>query len=146
MVNSLACSGCFAVRSPWAVLCPLRPWAGSRSSDFVGDYADAGLDNGVGLCVADAKALGGVRPRLRHAWEEVVAGYDDDVPGLEAFVEFLARDGQIGEPEPDEESPFGLVDTIAQARKLLVDAVQNVPGLSLVERADHVAGQAADFT
>jgi len=64
----------------------------SQSTKLLGDSLDAGGNDLGVLGVADADTLGGVRPGLRQAREEIMTRHDEDVSLFEAFVELLARE------------------------------------------------------
>lgn len=51
-----------------------------------------------------------VLPGFGEAGEEVVAGDDEDAPLLEAFIELMATNWKVFEPQPEEEGPFRFVD------------------------------------
>ena len=76
-----------------------------------------------------------------EAEEEGFAGDDEDVAGFEFLVEFLAADGQLREPEPEEERAFALVDGVGEAvGGGGIEPRLRLAGAFLVEGADCLLG------
>lgn len=78
--------------------------------------------------------------------EEVFAGDDEDVPFLEALIEFLRADGEAGEPEPEEEGAFAGVDAPGDVvSEAFERAFARDAAFFPVVGHDDVAAEAEDF-
>ncbi len=122
----------------------MKFWS-EQAFDFVGDDGDAFFDGLGALGVGHAEAFMGVLPGLLEAGEEIVSGDDEDAAFFEALVEFFVGNGQVFEPEPEEEGAFGLVDAVIEALEFALPDRDGVLAFFQVEGFDDFTAELEDF-
>ena len=96
-----------------------------KLSHFIGDDLDALVHHGLVLGIGDADALVLMLPVfVFQAREKVVTGNDQRIARFEPFIKLGAGAGQILEPEPQEDRPFGFMDAAGDIAEFLAEKFQ----------------------
>src|SRR5690606_1653402 len=116
-----------------------------RGAHLAREERKASRDRLVVLRVRDPHALVAVIPRLVEPREEVMTGEHEHAFRLEPTIELGARNRQPGQPQPEEERAFELVDPERNAGKLALEDLARAAGLVAVERHDRAPAEREDL-